>query len=97
MRRLYLRDTAKYRVRTTTGCETVCRWSEVERAFLTGRGARIRVVPIETIADVKRVLQNSQPRNWHPLDECYSEKHEPRKPSAPYVNPIRARALGLAA
>lgn len=96
MRRLYLRDMANYMVRTETGHETLCRWSDVQRAFLNGRGAQARVVPIETLAAVKRVAHTGLPRCWYPLDQCYRAIHEPRVPGPVYVNPIRARALGLA-
>ena len=96
-RRLYLRDGAKYRVRTPAGRETLCRWSDLDGVFLTGRRTQIRAVPMETLAAIKRVLQNSQPRRWYPLDQCFRAIHAPRTHDVPWVHPIRARALGAAA
>ena len=95
-RRLYLHDGAHYRVRTNTGRETLCRWCDTEREFLTGRGTQRRTVNQGTIAAVKHILQTGQPRRWYALERCYRGIHAPYVRPVPWVHPIRQRMLEAA-
>jgi hypothetical protein len=99
-KRLELVDGAPYFVRSFDNVQRLCRWEDDKRQFVSvsqvGRGGKRRTpIDTSTIACVSTGGSTGRRRRWFTLGDCYRKRPEPVELESVWVNPIRARALGL--
>ena len=94
MKRLYLTDGGRYRIRHHNARTCMTRWNDDRKRFETGRGAEFRVIPVDSIAAVSEVLMNGRAHVWFPLEDCFRDKHKPtaKRPAPRWVHPYRRAA-----
>lgn len=93
VKRLYLTDRDRYRVRILNGRVVVCRWDDAALTFHTGRGDERRTVDMDRIgACAAFVFEGRATIRWTPWAHCYRAKHRPVVASQRWVHPYAARA-----
>jgi hypothetical protein len=98
MRRVYLFDKNRYKVRTIHGVEMYGTWSEEARVFncRVREGGRRYVVPLDDLAAIAALGDNGTAKRWITTDDVFLGKFFKPDNGPAWVHPYRRHMAGAA-
>jgi hypothetical protein len=96
MRRVYLFDKTRYKIRTVHGVEIFGAWSDERRVFYcrVQRGKRY-VIPLSDLAALAPLGDNGTARRWVTMGDVFLGKFAPPDNGPTWVHPYRRHTSPL--